>query len=186
MAACYSGNTTNPKAYVGVVGDSITWYSESSIEASLSSYAYDIEAYPGARIDQMLPQIENMADNGSNDAPAPQDWILNLGTNDASQDYTGWQASFDQMVADTAYAQCVIFVTINTDADTIGGSNIAATEDAEIEHLHTTDPRKYLYIDWNGLLNQNAGMLQPDGIHPDASGQQELASWYTLALSACP
>jgi hypothetical protein len=185
-SACDLGNGTTPEAFVGVVGDSITYLSESSIEASLANNAYAIKAYQGDRIDQVLPEIASMAINPRNGNPAPQEWILNLGTNDASQDYSGWQASFSQMIADASYSNCVILVTINTYADTIGDSNIAATENAEIKGLHRIDPSKYLYIDWNGLVHNDPDLLQPDGIHPSAKGQQALAAWYRIALSACP
>lgn len=177
-----NGTGTRTKDVVAVVGDSITHYSEASIRRSLAPYDDVIKAVPGAHIGQMLGAIKRLA----NSDPAPQDWILNLGTDDASFDDTSWHTHFKQMIADTTYASCVILVTINTHADQIGGTEIAAKENAAIEKLHRNDPSKYLYIDWNGLVHNEPGLLRTKGIHPTLKGQRTLAEWYKLALGQCP
>jgi lysophospholipase L1-like esterase len=55
-----------------------------------------------------------------------------------------------------------------------------------MENTVASNPTHYKLIDWNGLVQANPGLLQSDTIHPNATGQTELADWYALALSVCP
>src|ERR1700684_3954649 len=75
LTACFSGNPLGPK--VGVIGDSITYLSDSNIKSDFTTnYAYDIRAFPGARISDMLSQFQQVIAEG------PDDLVINLGTND--------------------------------------------------------------------------------------------------------
>jgi hypothetical protein len=171
---------------VEVVGDSITFDSQSAVYATLdTSYDVEVQGSPGYRIDQMLPAIQAIARQD----PPPRDWVFNLGTNDALQDYAGWKGSFEAALRLMDNAACVVLVTVNTTADNYlhpTGDTIASRENALIVDLAVTDPEHYVYIDWNGLVQAHPSWLRSDRIHPDATGERELAAWYKVALSVCP
>ena len=79
IGAClYFDNQNRPK--VGIVGDSITAMSRSSIFDDLTpGYQLKMYAHPGATMYQLLPLIDVIdADNN----PRPTDWIIEAGTND--------------------------------------------------------------------------------------------------------
>ena len=192
LSACYSGNTTSPAADVGIFGDSITYDSASAIESTLGPYyAYDLNGTPGYTIGEETPAVGAAM---ANDIPPPNDVILNLGTNDAILagvgNNTNWQLSFANLLGDVGSAQCVILVTVSTNADHYWGttqtSTVAAQINQDIYDTQATDPGRYQVIDWNSLVHQNPDWLQSGGIHPNATGQQELANWYALALTSCP
>jgi hypothetical protein len=189
LTACYVGNPSGPK--VGIVGDSITWYSATDLTNTLGPwYDVDISGEPGYTIGEQLPQIERMI---SSDSPPPQDWVINLGTNDAIQAgygnfETGWQADFNQEIALTNYAACVVLFTINLNADHFeGGSGDVAEElNTQIEALADLEPWHFRVIDWNDLVASDPFWMMPDGIHPNVIGQQDLSDWVALALQSCP
>jgi lysophospholipase L1-like esterase len=69
----------------------------------------------------------------------------------------------------------------------LGGTSLVASElNLNMENTVASNPTHYKLIDWNGLVQANPGLLQSDTIHPNATGQTELADWYALALSVCP
>jgi len=192
LSACYSGNTMSPVAHVGIFGDSITYDSASAIESTLGPYyAYVLNGTPGDTIAEETPAVGAAM---ANDVPPPNDVILNLGTNDAIQtgvgNNTNWQRSFANLLSDVDSAHCVILVTVSTNADHYWGptqtSTVAAQINQDIYDTQAADPGLYQVIDWNSLVHQNPDWLQSGGIHPNATGQQELANWYALALSTCP
>jgi len=191
LSACDSGITTSPAVHVGVFGDSITYDSASAIESTLGPrYAYVLNGTPGATITEETPAVKTAMTNGREQI---RDVILNLGTNDAIQEGVGnntnWQQSLSDLLGDVDSAQCVILVTVNTNADHYWGptenSNVAAQINQDIYAVRALDPGRYKVIDWNSLVHQNLDWLQPDGIHPSAIGQKGLADWYALALSVC-
>jgi lysophospholipase L1-like esterase len=184
LGACTPHVASAPR--VEVVGDSITFQSKSAIYAALgTTYDVDVQASSGYRIDQMLPAIQATVQED----PPPRDWVFNLGTNDALQDYPGWKGSFDAALRLMDGAACVVLVTVNTTADNYlhyTGNAIASRENALIVNLAATHPEHYVYIDWNGLVQAHPSWLQSDRIHPTATGARELAAWYKTALSVCP
>ncbi len=185
LTACFSGNPSGPT--VGVAGDSITYLSSADIANQLApSYAYDIEAYPGVTIGQWDPEIASMVASEH-----PSHWILNLGSNDAIQasqgNPTDWQTALDTEITTVRYAQCNVLVTINTNADTYGSTDVTTASDINAALQYTADLNpNFIVLDWNYLVHQNPGWLDSGGIHPNAIGQQELADWYGFALSLCP
>lgn len=177
--------------HVSVVGDSITYDSGAAILNTLSpKYAVGVDGAPGYTIGGQLPVIEAMANHGS---PPPQDWIFNLGTDDAIENAhghaTGWQTDLATALRLMNYdSSCVILVTIGSNADSYGGGagSVAVQINAALEQAAAANPAKVKIIDWAALVVQNPGWLQPDGIHPNTLGQQELAHLYQVALQSCP
>jgi len=177
--------------HIGVVGDSITYDAEAAITNTLSpNYAVDVNGAPGYTIGGQLPAIEAMMNYGS---PPPRDWIFNLGTDDAIQagfgHATGWKTDLAMALQLMNYdSSCVILVTITINADSyVGGVGTVAVQiNAALEHAAAANPAKVKIIDWAALVAQNPGWLEPDGIHPSALGQQELAHLYRVALQSCP
>ncbi len=84
--------------------------------------------------------------------PPLTDWVVNLGTNDALDDNTAWRSSFEQMLAVTSSARCVVLVTINTAADALKGypdDHVVTGEKALIGPLAQSYPSHRLWIDWS-------------------------------------
>jgi lysophospholipase L1-like esterase len=177
--------------HVSVVGDSITYDSGPAIINTLSpNYAVGVNGAPGYTIGGQLPTIEAVANHGS---PPPQDWIFNLGTDDAIQTShghaTGWKTDLAQALRLMNYdSSCVVLVTIGDNADSYGGGagTVAVQINAALKQAAAANPAKVKIIDWAALVVQNPGWLQLDGIHPNALGQQELAHLYQVALQSCP
>ena len=82
----------------------------------------------------------------------------------------------------------MILVAVGLNADSFdGGSGTVAVQiNAALQQAAAANPAKVKIIDWASLVAQNPDWLQPDGIHPNALGQQELANWYRVALQSCP
>jgi hypothetical protein len=183
--ACYSGNESGPK--VAVVGDSITYLSQSDIAATLGTdYAYRIEDFPGATMHQMFPQIE---DELHDPQGAPDDFIVNLGTNDVETyavNGTAWQASLYYESVVLQPTKCVIFVNVSTYADQYAdGQPIAEAINTAIAQSVAVNPNFHL-LDWNAWVhtgnNYSNYIIPSSGVHPNAAGEQQLANLYAQAL----
>ncbi len=84
----YQGNLAGPK--VAAIGDSIVFVSAGNIGTALADrYQYWIIGIPGYTIGNALPSFDQQL------ATEPNDVISNLGTDDALDNFTGWQANFD-------------------------------------------------------------------------------------------
>jgi hypothetical protein len=185
LAACYTGNPAGPGVVIG--GDSITAISTPDLQAQLNPYYQtDIQANYGYTWAEESPAVNNAI---AQDSPAPSAVIVNLGTNDAIQaglgNPTDWIDPMNAFIAASVSVPCVIFVTINDRLGEFFDPQSQATADAinaRIYELHAADPSHYAYIDWNSLVRANPDWLQADGIHPNATGQEELATWYSIAL----
>ena len=187
LTACYSGNSSGPHVLIG--GDSITADASLAITAQLNGYYdTDVQATAGNTFGQQVPVIETEI---TKDSPAPQDYIINLGTNDALNSAFGnpptdWVDPLNSLLSVTSSAGCVVFFTVNTAADGGNGTTVALQINAEIAGLVRSNPSHFEEVDWNGLAHANPGWLQSDGIHPNATGDQEIAAWDSIALSVCP
>ncbi len=184
-SACYIGTPGGPT--VGIVGDSITHLLEPYLDAITPvAYRIDVNGRSGATIADQLGTIDLME---RTDVPPPQDWILNLGTNDALYGARGiatnWQAAFQVMMALVATARCVILVTVHTVIDTTS-SHVAADLNRLMWSAHAADPSRVLVLNWDGLAAEHPDWLEVDAVHPNAAGLQGLTNWYNLALSVCP
>jgi hypothetical protein len=176
------GYTGSRGPRLGLPGDSITVLAARDLRRDLNGHdRYDIEAFPGDRVSQVDSIITSMLHA---DRPRPSLWVLNAGTDDAYQDNANWRPGLDQEFRDVAPASCVVMVSINTNADRPPDNGIAQAINETLQYVHDTDPRKYIYLDWNALVHRSPSWLRADGIHPDATGDAEYAAHVSAALGA--
>ncbi len=155
-----------PGPAVYVVGDSITWLSQTAISDALSKAGYTptISATPGVRIDQSQANVARLAQT------QPWAWIIELGTNDAGANNTMWMAPFEAVWNSVSPAGCVIYVTVSPRA-----GPIAIEINAAIENLARSHSNVHV-LDWGRLEYSTPGLVKPDTIHPTPRGQVALAN----------
>ena len=182
--ACSGGNT---RPVVGVVGDSITVISAPGLESELRGYALYIRAIDGQRIDEMLPALRAEL------ARHPKAVVINLGTNDAlqSQTHPDWQPGFDTAWRLVESLPCVVYVTVNTAADTLySHGTVAADINTAIRTL-AREHHNIRIVDWNAAVHEDPSLLSGakgpgDSIHPySRSSWHWLGDNYRDALLAC-
>jgi hypothetical protein len=166
-AAGFSGRPT-----VAVVGDSITALSRQSIATSLGQAGYEpsIEAVVGIEMDQAVPLVDQLAQE------KPNDWIIELGTNDAGRDNPLWAWPLLAEWQDVRSSGCVIYLSVSAHA-----GPIAAQINASLAGLARSHANVHI-LDWGNLEYGNPAWIEPDMIHPTPAGQAELASLETQML----
>ena len=175
-------------ARLTVAGDSITALEQPQLSAILANYSiayvfrYGISIAPATA----LLRAELAADG------RPGGLIENLGTNDALTGHkgTGPLPTLAPVVSAAVGIPCVVLTTISVRADVRGGSDVAASLNAEIARLHRQDPRRFQVVDWNGFVELLSPadffrFIQADRIHPTPLGAQWLARADAAALAAC-
>ncbi len=157
---------------VAVVGDSITELSEQSIEASLTQAGYHpmVQAVIGIEMAQAVPSIDQFAEQD------PNDWIVELGTNDAGRNNQLWELPFLAIWHQVRSAGCVIYVSVSQRA-----GPIATQINASIAGLARAHANVHI-LDWGSLEYLNPAWLEPDLIHPTPAGQAELAALETQEI----
>jgi lysophospholipase L1-like esterase len=162
--------STDPAVYV--VGDSITYLSEASLSADLSSAGYQptISASPGVKIGQSQAEISALAQNH------PWAWIIELGTNDAGAQDSVWPEQFLAEWSLVSSAKCVIYVTVSPRA-----GPVANQIDTSMQQLADAHSNVHL-LDWGTIEYQNPSWVNADGIHPTPAGQAALAALETQEL----
>ena len=184
LSACYAGNLSGPK--VGVVGDSITAASQrvwcNCISNAIApKYAYQISGVSGATMTDQFGTVEKFQHNPEG---SPNDWIIELGTN--NDDWGGkaldanWAFEFDAEVAYLQHAGCVIFVTVGTDQPVLPGP-MPELLNALISRAAAQHPNMHV-LDWGNIEYLEPSWLLPDHVHPTAAGAHELASLELQAL----
>ncbi len=169
-ATAAPGSTSAPT--VAVVGDSITALSRQSIASSLAQAGYQssIEAVVGIELAQAEPLVDQLA------AQTPDDWIIELGTNDAGRDNPFWALPLLDEWHHVRSSRCVIYLSVSTHA----GSMAAQINDslAGLARAHAN----VHVLDWGYLEYANPAWIEPDMIHPTPAGQAELAALETQAI----
>jgi hypothetical protein len=171
-AAYSAGQGTSRPPTVAVVGDSITALSRLSIASSLdhSGYQPTIEAVVGIQMAPALPSIEQLAQR------KPNDWIIELGTNDAGRDNPLWASPLLAEWQRVRGSGCVIYVSVSPRAGPIAAQindSLAGMARAH-DNVHV--------LDWGDLEYDNPAWVEPDMIHPTPAGQAELAALETQEL----
>ena len=180
VAPCYLGDLS--KVRTAVVGDSIVFVSQPSIESMLRPRAaFMISGQIGWTIAQQQAAIITDLDNPEG---PPSDWIVNLGTNDAIQHNAGWRTAYDAMVADLEGSSCVLLTTVSTQADLLGHDTIAVQINRAELATAASHPNFHV-VDWNAQVHAAGHFdqwLLTDRIHPSRAGQEALAAMYGRAL----
>jgi lysophospholipase L1-like esterase len=161
------------KRGVQVFGDSISALSLAWIKPTLRRYAPTYHVTSGTSMTSWETTIQTTVETEE-----PQDWIVELGTND-----TGWNpGALDDY--STAIAQelallqnqaCVILVTVNPDIN---------AEAAQLHAVQLTVTRPPFHIlDWGDIEWEHPKVwLRSDDVHPSKKGSAILASLYREAL----
>jgi lysophospholipase L1-like esterase len=193
MSACYSGNPNGPK--VADNGDSITNVSAGSLNGTLgANYYVDVQGQNGFTIGQSLPELQDLLNNPGG---APNDVILETGTNDVFQQNYLWWVELGNEVSMVQNVQCVIFVNVSTYADIFnelaGLPAMVPSINAAMAQEVATHPNFHL-LDWNAFITQPGNYetyidqtFLGLRVHPNPAGQQVLANMELQALQQdCP
>lgn len=177
LSACYSGNLNGPRT--GIVGDSIIVVSKPDIEANIApNYAYQVQANNGYTIVQGEGELNTI---DTDPEGPPVDLVVNVGTNDAVQQNPNWQTDWNNLIAEADQAGCVILTTLRPILDYQKSIPIADDINADIARLAQSDPHVH-ELDWSTFSDDNPQDISPDGVHPNAQGQDALASMVSWAL----
>ena len=151
---------------VAVVGDSITALSRQSIATSLAQAGYQpsIEAVYGIELVQAVPVVDQLVEQ------KPNDWIIELGTNDAGRDNPLWALPFLADWQQVRSSGCVIYLSVSPRA-----GQIAAQINVSLAGLARAHANVHI-LDWGSLEYGNPTWIEPDMIHPTPAGQAELAA----------
>jgi lysophospholipase L1-like esterase len=169
---------------VAVLGDSITAISRSEIDSALDNYDVHAVGKFGARVDQTFADAQALADEH------PKKLVINLGTNDAIEEYPAATTglSLEKILAMFADVKCIAIVTIDNQLTVYGQSRAAQAEavNAQILRIVAAHPTVRL-IDWNQIVATGGGLLTvtDDGVHPNDAGKRTLAAAYRSTLDAC-
>lgn len=188
LTACYSGNSAGPK--VAVNGDSITDLAGGSINNTLSpNYYVDVQGQNGFTIGQTLPELQSLLTDPQG---APNDVIVESGTNDVLQQNFLWWVELNTEVSMLAGTQCVILVNVSGHADFLvglgGATPMVPDINAGIAQAVADHPNFHL-LNWDAFMaqpgNYAAYIAGPPfglGVHPNAAGEQVLANMEQAAL----
>lgn len=172
---------------VAVIGDSITEVSAPAIRGELRpEWNPELAALSGRRVAELQGDAERLA------ADAPEQAIVNLGTNDVLQSYPLDQSMLDYAaLLDTLRGvRCVHVVTLNEQmvpADGVGER--ARAFNVRLRQLAAE--RRLDVVDWSAVVADELAAGEPNGavltdtVHPTAIGQRLLAEQYADALERC-
>jgi hypothetical protein len=171
-AAYTAGQRSPGPPTVAVVGDSITALSEQSIATSLTQAGYHpiVQAVVGIEMVAAVPWIDQLARRD------PNDWIIELGTNDAGRNNPSWELPFLDVWHRVRSSGCVIYLSVSQRAGPIATQINASLAGLAREHSNVH------ILDWGNLEYLNPTWLEPDLIHPTPAGQAELAALETQEL----
>lgn len=183
LAGCYGEAASEARPKVLIIGDSMIGVTSEELDATLGpTYAIDVVARDGERIDQLIPRLEKQLADAQDEAEIV---IVNAGTNDAIQAHPSWESSFDAMLSLIEHHRCVVYVTIEDVLDLRPSANgTAAAINARIRREATSRPNVRV-ADWDAVIDAHPEYLI-DGIHPYYDGQQVLADLIRDTLLTCP
>ncbi len=164
------GGTSSGK-HVFDIGDSITDLTAPDLAKALKKYSYVIEATVGITMARSLPAIQHEVAT-----TPPQDWIIELGTNDLSN--AGAAQALNTETAAVADQRCIILVTPSPLL-----SSIDKALDQRMWAL-TASNKKFHVLDWGTIEYQDPKWVFDDLVHPSIKGQAKLASLERWALKA--
>jgi lysophospholipase L1-like esterase len=157
---------------VGVVGDSITNRSVTSIRSDVEGVHLEIEALNGHTVRAMTPYVESDIMKGP--GGPPHSIFINLGTNDIIHGNPQWESNWNTLMKDTASVPCTVLFTISTVVDAYGHHPPGPTSqdfNRVIENAHKADPSRVHVIDWNAAVHADFGLIELDGVHPTSKGE---------------
>ena len=170
LAGCSSAGGAT--ATVGIVGDSITNRSVTSIRSDVKGAHLEIEALNGHTVRSMTPYAESDIMKAP-DGP-PQSIFINLGTNDIIHSNPRWESDWITLMKDTASVPCTVLFTISSVVDAYGHHPPGPTSqdfNRVIENAHRADPSRVHIIDWNAAVHADFGLIELDGVHPTRKGE---------------
>ncbi|MEZ5320607.1 MAG: GDSL-type esterase/lipase family protein [Microthrixaceae bacterium] len=172
------------KADVILLGDSITKLIEEQVTRDVGDHKVAIHADWGLRLDQVVDEADALGSD------APDQVIINLGTNNVLQGYDPVSSVEDLRTIVDAFdgSQCITIVTVN-DHMTYRGRDLSAGAirfNQGIVELAGSNPRISV-LDWNRLLSEHRdeNPISADTVHPDPTGVRLLAGAYRSAILRC-
>ena len=156
-AATTAGQHASAPPTVAVVGDSITALSRQSIATSLTQAGYSpvVHAVIGIEMVQAVPWIDQLAPQH------PNDWIIELGTNDAGHNNPSWELPFLDIWHHVRSSGCVIYLSVSQRA-----GPIAAQINVSLDGLARAHANVHI-LDWGNLeyLNPRLARTGHDPSH---------------------
>lgn len=174
VTPCYVGNQSGPR--VAVIGDSITNLSQSAVVGALEpDYGVQVSGMVGLEWAQQMPALQALL---ANPAGPPQDFIFNLGTNDAVLHDPNWQEGMNEVLSDVPSHSCTLLVGISPWA---GSDRVVDDMNTAMLEWVKEHPSAH-FINWTARVEKDPGLLYGDHIHPTPSGSKVLAGLYLRAL----
>lgn len=175
---------------VAIIGDSITWQASSPLASTVGrKFAVDVRAVPGASIADMVERASRMGRR------APEQLVVNLGTNDVVRNVPAAQSAADLEVLLDQFptVKCIHVVTVHDQMfNLIDGVYYTDRSQATNRALETVAAQRGAsVINWNAALAMAAASGTPDllsdTVHLTGDGIALLVSLYDDALTrGCP
>jgi hypothetical protein len=144
-------------------------------------YALRVRAADGQRIDQMLNDVRAFA------TASPTIMAVDLGTNDALQGNTNWQASFGQLLDVLLPLQCVVLTTVSEQTNYLDPTHAQVGQQINdaIASAQRAHPNVHV-VDWKAAVNEQGTNFAADAFHPTTSAAQDwLATQYLEVADSC-
>ena len=129
-----------------------------------AGYQPSIEAVNGIELVQAVPVVDQLVEQ------KPNDWIIELGTNDAGRNNPLWALPFLADWQQVRASGCVIYLSVSPRA-----GPIAAQINVSLAGLARAHANVHI-LDWGSLEYGNPTWIEPDMIHPTPAGQAELGA----------
>lgn len=172
-----------------IVGDSVTFLSIPSIEDAIGGHDLDIRAYPGqASTDLVLVVLQELAER--DEVGEDLDAIaLLVGYNDVLR-YRGQPDEVRELVDLASRARCTVVLTVpapppwSDQADLEAVRAAFATYNEQLRAAVDEHPDVHVVTRWQELVEASAPgeLVDTDGVHPVAAGQEALADVYRSAV----
>jgi lysophospholipase L1-like esterase len=176
--------STEPQR-VALVGDSITNIVGPQLQSD-GPHEWQVEATDGITAPEMVERAQMLA------ATAPDQVVVNLGTNDALQQKSVEEAiaAIGSIVDAFGGARCIHLVTLSARLPSFGQTPPAPETAERInEWIRTVaDERdRVRVIEWDEEVGDDDGLelLKADRIHPNAEGQERLRDLIERAVGGC-
>jgi len=170
---------------IALIGDSITQLSDEQLHQALDGdYEVQIMGKFGARSDEVIKEVQLIA------ASKPSQVIINIGTNDATQQENPdtSQQVIQEIVDLFADADCITLISIN-EAITADGQPRTAEAQALNQRLTAIADaaENTSYLEWNEVIADNGGAsaMTFDTVHLSPAGQTVMGETYHKALDGC-
>jgi len=185
-------HSSNKRPDTLVVGDSVTYLSAGPIQTQLGPSQVQLIGLPGYRSLDIYPYVQKALDQHSGPSASRQRAIFLVGYNDVMRRSVD-SVALAPMLKQANSFECSVWLSLPVrpggarSAEPRYDPDRATAWNARVADLAPAYPHVHVSDRWANAVDAPGEMLlQVDGVHPNAAGQQQLAQEMSAALdTAC-